>query len=64
MAEFQAMNNETIMGGLNSVKNDTIEPAVKMVKDLKEKIDLQVEGVMQPINNFSVMGSQALFGLS
>lgn len=64
LAEFQAIHNDKLMGSLNSVSKDQIEPSVKMVLDLKEKIDGQVKSVMQPINSFSVQGSQALFGLS
>jgi hypothetical protein len=64
LAEFQAMHNEKLMGALNSVAKDVIAPTVTMVDDLKGKIDGQVKNVMQPINNFSVLGSQALFGLS
>jgi len=64
LAEVQAMHNDKLMGALNSVANDVIAPTVTMVEDLKGKIDGQVSGVMQPINNYSVLGSQALFGLS
>lgn len=64
LAEVQAKNNDKLMGALNSVAKDDIEPSVKMVLDLKKKIDDQVKLVMQPINNYSVLGSQALFGLS
>jgi len=64
LAEVQAIHNDKLMGALNSVAKDQIEPSVKMVMDLKQKIDGQVKSVMLPINNYSVLGSQALFGLS
>lgn len=64
LAEFQAKNNETLMSGLNSVANDQVEPSVKIVLELKQKIDDQVSLVMQPLNTFSVQGSMALFALS
>lgn len=64
LAYGSAKTNATMIGNLKNTITTTVEPLEDMVKVLKSNIDGQVKNVMQPLNEQSVNGSMALFGLS
>lgn len=63
-AERQAKNNDLIMGQLDSLGVETLQPAIDTVKETKGGVDVMVTNVMGPVTQASVPALQSLFGLS